>query len=318
MFLLPVCCGAFGRLVSYVLFHTDCFMIIFPRRLAQHCWIFLFLFAFPMLACAAQKKAPSKDEIAVEEYQEAAGYFLDACAKFGWDRIAIYAGISTVVSLFLLWPLSKLIAGGTFKKSCTYLFAATVAGAISIGLILWFVKEGWLMGVPIVALVILVAIIALAKSTYETTVLRAIGLVICYGIASSACSYATELVTGSMPWTEFAEKSPEEQKRLLIEWKEEKLVSEQQAAVLAAATAAPPTVQELYVKLQKARAELNANDPAAVARFNADVAAYNVAKAAAAPPVQAPAAASQKSKTAPNRGAAAESEKKSGASKRGA
>jgi hypothetical protein len=268
---------------------------------------------FPSFAFAAEKKSPS--EIRDEAIYQTANYLLDQCIQHGWQPFAIYTAISTVISVFLLWPVSKWLAGerGTFKNSLIYTLQLCAAGAVILGIAYVSIQAKWLGLLACLGLSLLFAIIGLARHVYEISIWRAIGFFLCVAVIGAASELATEAITGPMPWTTFADKSPEEQKEIMAKWQTEKKERERQptssAASTASTTAAPPTVQELYASLQKARTELNVNDPAAVARFNEQVAAYNVAKAAAAPPP--PATASTNLKTAESAKSSKSDKKKS-------
>jgi hypothetical protein len=265
---------------------------------ALHLLCFL-AFLFPPLASAGEKK--SAEQIRNEKIHETASYVLDQCAQLGWEPFAIYAGFVACLLFFIIWPVSKFLAGedgeGGWKKSLAYIAQWLGMMAILTGLGIVCIRAEWLSILAILSLSATFATVGLAKQVFEVSVWRGIGFYLCTVVAAVAAEFASDAVTAKMPWREYWDKTEEEQNRLISEWRIQKKERESSPATTAAASAnpAPATVQELYANLQKGRAELNVNDPEAVARFNEQVAAYNAAKAAAAPP--APATASTSPKT---------------------
>jgi hypothetical protein len=254
-----------------------------PRSIVG--WI-VFLLTSP-LALAAPKKSPS--EIKNEEMLRVAEYLLDQCNQFGWLRIGTWALVSTLISFFIFWPASKLLAGknGKFTKNVSYFGQLTLLGALFLAVAVVAIRSGWIIVLACLGLGILIATVSAAKQVFEISMWRAIGLAICLMIISTGSNFAAELAAGKMPWTEFEQKSADERKLIIAKWQAEKKERERQASN-PSAPAPAPTLQDMYANLQKSRETLDLNDPAAVARFNEQVAAYNVAKAAAAPATPAP------------------------------
>lgn len=216
-------------------------------------------------------------------------YILDLCAQDGWRLIGIWLLVSSAVSFVLLWIVAKLLAGerGTLKNVLIYTLQMWIVTILFLGTAYFSIQTGS-DGIFLIALLIaLIGMFFFACKTFEISFVRSIAFIIAIAITNPIGDYLSQFITGPLPWVAFLEKPPEEQKQILDKWQREKKQGEStQAAapVTASANQKPATVHELYAHLQKARAELNVNDPAAVARFNEQVAAYNAAKAAAAPP----------------------------------
>jgi hypothetical protein len=247
-------------------------------------WIVASLVAFPLLASAAEKSSSEQEQ---QVSQEALEFILDQTLQAGWQRFGLYALVSTVVTFLLLWPASKWVVGthGTLKRNASYIVQVTIIGTLFLAVFVVCIRAGWILAFVLGSLVYLYVILNFAKRVFETSNLRAVGTGICYCILTMVGDFAAQLVTGAMPWAEFGAKTPEEQKEAIAKWQTE--IQNKQKASAAAAQSAPAaaapagSLQDMYANLQKTRAGLDMNDPAAVAAFNEQVAAYNAAKAAA-------------------------------------
>ena len=249
-------------------------------------------------------------------------FALEQGEKFGWVDIAAHVLIAAMLSLVLLWTYAAKIVGrknmffktGMFVGSMVVLTAAFLA----LGYFVFKAQTFLLLAGLIVAY--FGVVFAQTRHILDASRPAAFGLLAFYLVMLAGSIYATEFITGRMPWTEFVIKPMAEQRRLFAEWEAGHRQAGAPAAAIASASgpaaaaspdaslaaraaaaaepepqaaaaptptvpAAPPIpapdLAALYAQLQKTRAELNTSDPAAVARFNEQAAAYHQEKAIA-------------------------------------
>jgi hypothetical protein len=279
-----------------------------------HGFALAFLVAHPTLATAAatDNPAPARSEGPWSLVQ----FAWDCGEAFGWQRIGTYLLIATVLSILLLVPFSRLIVGPERILAETTLFVGSVvvlsAAFLALaGFILPSRSIALLVGVGIIYVAVL---LAQTRHIFMASRGEAASVLGCFLVVAAATLFSTEFLTGRMPWTTFLSKPRAEQSRMFTEWKTGKPVSSSDASA-SAATAAGPTstptavanpaaapagpvastptapsapsggeldLQAIYAQLQKARAELNMNDPVAVENFNVQAQAYNEEKVLAA------------------------------------
>jgi len=95
------------------------------------------------LALASDKQAPADAERA--EMSETVNFIIDLGLGMGWQKFGIYTGVTGVMSILLLWPASKLVAGhgGTLKNSASYVLQTTLVGFVFIGIAIVALRAGW-------------------------------------------------------------------------------------------------------------------------------------------------------------------------------
>jgi hypothetical protein len=278
-----------------------------------HGFALALLVAHPTLATAAatDNPAPARSEGPWSIVQ----FAWDCGEAFGWQRIGTYLLIATVLSILLLVPFSRLIVGPERILAETTLFVGSVVVLSAAFLAL----AGFILPSRSIALLIVVGVIYVAVLLAQTRHIfmasrgEAASVLGCFLVVAAATLFSTEFITGRMPWTTFLSKPRTEQSRMFSEWKTGKPASSPDAeagatpaanptatpaganpaaapatAVATTPTAPPPPssgeldLQAIYLQLQKARAELNMNDPVAVENFNVQAQAYNEEKVLAA------------------------------------
>ncbi len=260
-------------------------------------------------------------------------FALDSGEKFGWDRINNHVLLAIAASLVLLWPIARMIVGPRRILIRTILFVGSMIAltAAFLALGLFAIRAESILLLAGVAVAFSLIVLAQTRHIFAASRGAAAGVLGCFAVLLAGASYSTEMLTGAMPWTNFAFKSQEEQQRLFADWRKQKQTPALQPSAVAAAaptlapastpaSAAPaadagnvapvpsapvvppraaPDLDALYAQLQKTRAELDMNDAQAVARFNEQAAAYAQERALAAT-AAAPRAVSTKAGPAPS------------------
>jgi hypothetical protein len=272
------------------------------------------LLAIPATRAAAATAAPTERNNAPWQIQQ---FAWESGEAFGWERIGTHVLVAIGLSILLLWPFARIIAGPKRVLAKTTLLIGCVialTGAfLALACFLLPTESIILLG----ALGVLYVAILVAHACHIFGASRgaAAGVLGCYAVVAAGAAYATEQLIEPMPWTQFLFKTKEQQGRAFASWRAGKEALASVALAPAAPTPSPkaspepaspapapavaatvpaspapapapampaPDLQALYAQLQKSRAELDPNDAAAVARLNEQIAAYNQEKAIAA------------------------------------
>jgi hypothetical protein len=229
-----------------------------------------------MLLIPHSANAATASDSRIEQIQkltsEINDYIMDRCAQFGWDNIAWYAVASIAVAIISAFLVSKLFTElkGTLWNAVRFNFGSIIAG----GLGFWMAyqlfmngKFGMSLGALFAAAI---AMVIIAGKVYEIHYPRAIGFILCWGLVESIADIPIQGAFAGekgMPWSNIFNLPPEEVKRKLSEWR----ISNKEQNPHAVAT---QDLRVIYERLQAARANLDSNNPAAVAGFNKQVAQY--------------------------------------------
>lgn len=255
----------------------------------------------------------------VEEAWLLLQYLFEGGTAFGWNRIGLYFLIVAGASLLLLWPMARLTLQRKvpFKACAAFLGWIILISAAALGsgyASTHLESTSVLAGIGIASLV---AMFFVARRVFRTNAQTALIILLCFVSLTVVASHVAQQFTGAMPWTEFQATPIAEQRQVFADWVARKKAAETTppavttiaAAQPPAPTVAPappkppvqtpppepqtpavpaPDLLALYTQLQKTRAQLDPNDPVAVARFNEQVAAYHQEKsflaAVSAPP----------------------------------
>jgi hypothetical protein len=267
------------------------------------------LVGMPTLATASPTPIGPQNESAWGFLQ----YADDCGAQFGWGRIGWHVLLVLIVSTLVLWPFARLIAGRAAGsgKCALFIVSAGILTAAFLSLAYLIARSESLVLLAATGIAWVAILFTQTRHLFAASRGAAAAVLGCAALVIVGTSYGIEFGMGSMPWTQFALKPREEKRRAFDRWLASKQAAAQPATVAAgnvapaldhaegpieapvpaaaagtpAAPPAPPRVapnlDALYAELQKARAELNVNDPVAVAHFNEQAAAYDREKAMA-------------------------------------
>lgn len=235
------------------------------------------------LASAASRESAAE---ARKEAHARWDYVLDQFMEMGWSAFIFWGLVCTLVAFLIFWPASRLLAReeGSMRLALNYYTQLTVISLIYVAVAVFCIRTDWLGLLGLLTLGVLIASVRIAMNVYEMTVLPAIGMAVMALVASGMGQVVGEMIAGPTPLMALEGKSDEQRKDLIAKWQDEKRRRGKGGSTMTSTSSVPGSnLQQLYADLQTARAALNPNDPAAVARFNEQVAVYNAAKAAATP-----------------------------------
>lgn len=287
-----------------------------PNRLLS--FVPSFLLAHPALAAAQAAEATGE----IGTMWSIPQFLWDSCRELGWERVGTPLLITVAIAMLLLWPMARLMAGRKeiLSKTAWFIGHVSVLSAAFLALGYFVALSESLIFLAVWAAASLAILLFQTGHIFQVSRAGAVAVFSCFILALGAALYATELLTGPTPWTEFLTKNSDERGRVFAAWKVKSAPQTATAPAPAAAAAEPavsstppnapapepanaaatapaapaptavalppqhpgPDLQLLFTQLQKTRAELDMSDAAAVARFNEQVAAYQREKALAA------------------------------------